>query len=136
MGNQAEMTRKILHMMGESRLWSRLRRRHFLWPAAIGIVLAVGYNAALPLVISTTDVRPTMERMLDAWSGGKSRITGEPNIRFWPNPTLTLYGATIETTDGTPAHSPGSAASPQPSAWFLRFAANRHSKTSASSSLW
>ncbi len=102
MGNQAEMTRKILHMMGESRLWSRLRRRHFLWPAAIGIVLAVGYNAALPLVISTTDVRPTMERMLDAWSGGKSRITGEPNIRFWPNPTLTLYGATIETTDGTP----------------------------------
>lgn len=102
MGNQAEMTRKILHMMGESRPWSRLRRRHFLWPAAIGIVLAVGYNAALPLVISTTDVRPTMERMLDAWSGGKSRITGEPDIRFWPNPTLTLYGATIETTDGNP----------------------------------
>lgn len=89
-------------MIRESRPWSRLRRRHFLWPAAIGIVLAVGYNAALPLVISTTDVRPTMERMLDAWSGGKSRITGEPDIRFWPNPTLTLYGATIETTDGTP----------------------------------
>lgn len=96
------MTRKILHMMGESRPWSRLRRRHFLWPAVIGIGLAVGYNAALPLVISTADVRPTMERMLDAWSGGKSRITGEPEIRFWPNPTLTLYGATIETTDGNP----------------------------------
>ncbi len=96
------MIRKILHMLGRPRLWSRLGRRHFLWPAAIGIALAVGYNAALPLVISTTDVRPTMERMLDAWSGGKSRITGEPDIRFWPNPTLTLYGATIETTDGTP----------------------------------
>ncbi len=102
MGSRAEMTRKILQMVGESRPWLRLRRRHFLWPAAVGIVLAVAYNAALPLVISTTDVRPTMERMLDAWSGGKSRITGEPDIRFWPNPTLTLSGTTIETTDGNP----------------------------------
>lgn len=95
------MTRNLLHMMRDARLRSRLSRRHFLWPAAIGVGLAVGYNAALPLLISTTDVRPTVEHMLDAWSGGKSRIDGEPEIRFWPSPTLTLRSATIETTDGT-----------------------------------
>ncbi|MEI2297938.1 AsmA family protein [Ensifer sp. MJa1] len=95
------MTRKLLHTMRASRPWSRLRRRHFLWPAAIGVGLAVAYNAALPLFISTTDVRPTVEHMLDAWSGGKSRIAGTPEISFWPEPTLTLNSATIETADGT-----------------------------------
>lgn len=95
------MIGKALHMIGDSRLWSRLRRRHFVWAATIGIGLAAGYNAALPLLVSTTDVRPTVEHMLDAWSGGKSRIAGQPEIRFWPNPTLTLRSATIEATDGT-----------------------------------
>lgn len=100
-GNQADMTRKILHTMRDLRPWSRLRRRHILWPAAIGVGLAIGYNAALPLLISTTDMRPTVERMLDAWSGGKSRLSGKPEIRFWPEPTLILPSATIETADGT-----------------------------------
>ncbi len=100
-GDQADMIRNFLHTMRDARLWSRLRRRHFLWPAALGVGLAVGYNAALPLLISTTDVRPTMEHMLDAWSGGKTRIEGKPEIRFWPHPTLTLRSATIETADGT-----------------------------------
>lgn len=100
-GNQADMTRNLLHKMRDERPWSRLRRRHVLWPAAIGISLAVGYNAVLPLLISTTDMRPNVERMLDAWSGGKSRLSGKPEIRFWPKPTLVLPSATIETTDGT-----------------------------------
>ncbi len=95
------MRRKYLHMMRDVRLLSRLRRRHFLWPAAIGVGLAAGYNAVLPLLISTTDVRPTVEHMLDAWSGGKSRIAGNPEISFWPEPTLTLRSATIETADGS-----------------------------------
>ncbi|HEV7304793.1 MAG TPA: AsmA family protein [Ensifer sp.] len=88
-------------MMRDTRPWSRLSRRHFLWPAAVGVGLAAGYNAALPLLISTTDVRPTVEHMLDAWSGGKSRIAGDPEISFWPEPTITLHAATIETADGT-----------------------------------
>jgi len=83
------MTRNFLHKMRDARLRSRLSRRHFLWAAAIGVGLAVAYNAALPLLISTADVRPTVEHMLDAWSGGKSRITGNPEISFWPEPTLT-----------------------------------------------
>ncbi|HEV7317657.1 MAG TPA: AsmA family protein [Ensifer sp.] len=95
------MTRNFLHMMRDARPWSRLSRRHFLWPAAIGVGLAAGYNAALPLLISTADVRPTVEHMLDAWSGGKSRIASDPEISFWPEPTLTLRAATIETADGT-----------------------------------
>ncbi|MGE6781163.1 AsmA family protein [Ensifer adhaerens] len=95
------MRRNFLHMMRDVRLLSRLRRRHFLWPAAIGVGLAAGYNAVLPLLISTTDVRPTVEHMLDAWSGGKSRIASNPEISFWPEPTLTLRSATIETADGS-----------------------------------
>ncbi|MGF6155436.1 AsmA protein [Ensifer sp. KUDG1] len=95
------MRRKFLHMMRDVRLLSRLKRRHFLWPAAIGVGLAAGYNAVLPLLISTTNVRPTVEHMLDAWSGGKSRIAGNPEISFWPEPMLTLRSATIETTDGS-----------------------------------
>ncbi len=31
-----------------------------------------------------------MERMLDDWSGGKSTISGEPEVRFWPEPLVTL----------------------------------------------
>lgn len=89
------MTRQILQKLRGSRLWSRLQRRHLVWSAAAGIALAIAYNAALPLIFSTTDARMTMERMLDAWSGGKSRIGGEPEIRFWPEPLLTLPAVTI-----------------------------------------
>ncbi|MBP1886004.1 AsmA family protein [Sinorhizobium mexicanum] len=96
------MTRQILQILRSSGLWSRIGRRHLVWSAAIGVALAVGYNAALPLVISTTDARATMERMLDAWSGGKSRIDGEPEIRFWPEPELTLPSATIESNEPNP----------------------------------
>ncbi len=80
----------------------RLRRRRFVWSAVVGVLLAVGYNAALPLLVSTTGVRATMERTLDSWSGGKSRINGEPELRFWPEPLLTLPSATIETTGPEP----------------------------------
>ncbi|WEX78084.1 AsmA family protein [Sinorhizobium numidicum] len=90
------MTRQILQKLRASSLRSRLRRRYFVWSAAIGVGLAIGYNVALPLLVSTTGARATMERMLDAWSGGKSRISGEPEIRFWPEPMLTLPSATIE----------------------------------------
>ncbi|MEY9167149.1 AsmA protein [Sinorhizobium fredii] len=90
------MTRLIRKISRVLRL--RLRRRHFVWSAAIGVVLAIGYNAALPLLVSTTGVRATMERTLDSWSGGKSRINGEPEIRFWPELLLTLPSATIEST--------------------------------------
>ncbi|NRP71620.1 hypothetical protein ILFOPFJJ_02508 [Ensifer psoraleae] len=96
------MTRQILHIWRSSSLRSRIGRRHLVWSAGIGIGLAIAYNAALPLVISTTDARATMERMLDGWSGGKSRIGGEPEIRFWPEPELTLSSATIETDEPTP----------------------------------
>ncbi|MEY9198485.1 AsmA family protein [Sinorhizobium sp. CCBAU 05631] len=80
----------------------RLQRRHFVWSAAGGVILALGYNAALPLLVSTTGVRAAMERTLDSWSGGKSRINGEPTVRLWPEPLLTLPSATIETRGPEP----------------------------------
>ncbi|OAP41014.1 cell envelope biogenesis protein AsmA [Sinorhizobium glycinis] len=94
------MTRPIRKISRVLRL--RLRRSHYVWSAAIGVVLAVGYNAALPLLVSTTGVRAAMERTLDGWSGGKSRIKGEPEIRFWPEPLLILPSATIESTGSEP----------------------------------
>ncbi|WFU48150.1 AsmA family protein [Sinorhizobium terangae] len=96
------MTRQFLQILRSSGLRSRIGRRHLVWSAAIGVGLAVAYNAALPLVISTSDARATMERMLDAWSGGKSRIDGEPQVRFWPEPELILPSATIETSEANP----------------------------------
>ncbi|WEX88062.1 AsmA family protein [Sinorhizobium garamanticum] len=96
------MTRQLLQILSSSGLWSRIGRRQLAWSAAIGVGLAVAYNAALPLVISTTDARATMERMLDAWSGGKSRIGGEPEVRFWPEPELILPAATIESNETNP----------------------------------
>lgn len=95
-----DMTRLIRKLSRVLRL--RLRRRHFVWSAAIGVVLAIGYNAALPLLVSTTGVRATMERTLDSWSGGKSRINGEPEVRFWPKLLLTLPSATIESIGPDP----------------------------------
>lgn len=92
-GKRTKMTTQILKASGALRQWPR--RRHLVWLAAAGIALAIGYNAALPLIVSRTDVRATMERMLDGWTGGKSRISGEPEIRFWPEPLLTFRSATI-----------------------------------------
>ncbi|MDX0849437.1 AsmA family protein [Sinorhizobium medicae] len=92
------MTRKMLHILRDSGLRSRLRPRHLVWSAAIGVALAAAYNAALPLLVSTTEARAAMERMLDDWSGGKSTISGEPEVRFWPEPLLTLPMATIVTS--------------------------------------
>lgn len=96
------MTRKMFQILRDSRLWARLRRRHLVWSAAIGIALAAAYNAALPLVVSTTEARATMERMLDDWSGGKSTISGEPEVRFWPEPLVTLPATTIVSTGPEP----------------------------------
>ncbi|WP_034852003.1 AsmA family protein [Sinorhizobium sojae] len=87
------MKRHILKASGALR--HRLRGRHVAWSAAAGVVLAIGYNAAIPLLVSTTDVRATMERMLDGWSGGKSTISGKPEIRFWPEPEVTLPSVKI-----------------------------------------
>ncbi|HXV29318.1 MAG TPA: AsmA family protein [Sinorhizobium sp.] len=96
------MTRRIHETSSNLKPGWRLRRRHLVWPPVIALVLAIGYNAALPLIVSRTDVRETMERMLDSWSGGKSRISGEPEIRFWPKPLVTLPAATIETNGPDP----------------------------------
>lgn len=101
-GKSDRMTRKMFQILRDSRLWARLRRRHLVWSAAIGIALAAAYNAALPLVVSTTEARATMERMLDDWSGGKSTISGEPEVRFWPEPLVTLPATTIVSTGPEP----------------------------------
>ncbi|MCG5474841.1 MAG: AsmA family protein, partial [Sinorhizobium fredii] len=69
-----DMTRLIRKLSRVLRL--RLRRRHLVWSAAVGVLLAIGYNATLPLLVSTSGVRATMERTLDGWSGGKSKING------------------------------------------------------------
>ena len=94
------MTRPIRKISRALRV--RLQRRHFIWSAAVGVILAIGYNVTLPLIVSTTGVRAAMERTLDNWSGGKSRIKGEPEVRFWPEPLLTLPSATIETIGPEP----------------------------------
>ncbi|MBP2235585.1 AsmA protein [Sinorhizobium kostiense] len=93
---------KTSMLKASSALRQRLSRRHLAWSAAVGVVLALGYNAALPLIVTRTDARATMERLLDSWSGGKSRISGEPQIRFWPEPLVILPSTAIMSTGAQP----------------------------------
>lgn len=94
------MKKHILRASGALR--HRLRGRHIAWSASAGVALAIGYNAAMPLLVSTTDVRATMERMLDGWSGGRSTISGKPEIRFWPELEVTLPSVKIVSSGPEP----------------------------------
>ncbi len=87
----------MFQILGDSRLWrgfagaTSFGRRHRHRPRR-------RIQCRLPLVVSTTEARAAMERMLDDWSGGKSKISGEPEVRFWPEPVVTLPATTIVST--------------------------------------
>ncbi len=85
-GKSDRMTRKMFQILRDSRLWARLRRRHLVWSAAIGIALAAAYNAALPLVVSTTEARATMSgaRRLVGREEHDQRRAGSPVLAGTP----------------------------------------------------
>lgn len=59
-------------------------------------VATILFKVALPLFVSTASVKDNMEQALSSWTGAHARIDGDPEIRFWPHPVLTLRGVTFE----------------------------------------
>lgn len=76
-----------------------LLSRTLAWLAISAFVLTVLFKVALPLFVSTASVKLNMERALSSWTGARARILGDPDIRFWPHPALTLRTVTFEGGD-------------------------------------
>lgn len=76
-----------------------LRSRWVFSAVAALIVLVLVVRALLPLLISTAAVRSSMEEALSAWTGAPATISGEPEIGFWPDPTISLHGVRIRDTE-------------------------------------
>jgi AsmA protein len=69
---------------------------------AIGLViiaLFVLFRIVAPFLISSSLVRDRMERAVEAWTGHDVTIGGAPDIRFWPEPRVTLPDVIIRETD-------------------------------------
>lgn len=72
------------------------RSRLVLFSFAGLLLLAVAVKGLLPLLVSTTAVKASMEDALSSWTGAPASIEGEPDIGFWPNPVITLHGVRIK----------------------------------------
>lgn len=81
-----------VHLLARSRL--------LLFILVALLVLFVAAKGLLPLLVSTAAVRTSMEEALSSWTGAPATIEGEPDIGFWPSPTITLHGVRIH--DGEP----------------------------------
>ncbi|MDE1159665.1 MAG: AsmA family protein [Neorhizobium sp.] len=73
--------------------------RRLIVVVAIIIAIVVLFRIVAPFLISSSLVRDRMERAVEAWTGHDVTIGGTPDIRFWPEPRITLPDVTIRETD-------------------------------------
>ncbi len=75
-----------------------------------GIILAIVvlFRVVAPFLISSSLVRDRMERAVEAWTGHDVTIGGTPDIRFWPEPRITLPDVTIRENDNANSRLLGS----------------------------
>ncbi|OHV75792.1 hypothetical protein LCM4573_14020 [Rhizobium sp. LCM 4573] len=78
-------------------LGRRVRLLLYAALAIAGILLVVQIVA--PFLISITVVRGSMERAVAEWTGHEVSIGGSPEVRFWPEPQITLSDVTITRED-------------------------------------
>ncbi|EUC00242.1 AsmA family protein [Rhizobium sp. CF080] len=71
------------------------RPRRILIGAIIALCLFSLFQIIAPFLISSTVVRESMERAVAEWTGHDVTIEGTPDIRFWPEPRITLREITI-----------------------------------------
>lgn len=91
-------------MLGTSagKLRAFLRRplgRRLMVAGGIILAIVVLFRVVAPFLISSSLVRDRMERAVEAWTGHDVTIGGTPDIRFWPEPRITLPDVTIRETD-------------------------------------
>ena len=73
--------------------------RTVAWLLVSAVVLTALFKIALPLFVSTANVKTNMEDVLSSWTGARANIAGDPQISFWPHPVLTLRNVTFEGGD-------------------------------------
>ncbi|WP_426123686.1 AsmA family protein [Pararhizobium sp. PWRC1-1] len=73
--------------------------RTVAWLLVGAVVLTALFKIALPLFVSTANVKTNMEDVLSSWTGARANIAGDPQISFWPHPVLTLRNVTFEGGD-------------------------------------
>jgi len=71
------------------------RSRRVLIGSIIALCLFSLFQIVAPFLISSTVVRESMERAVAEWTGHDVEIDGTPDIRFWPEPRITLREITI-----------------------------------------
>ncbi|MCQ1855574.1 AsmA family protein [Neorhizobium galegae] len=71
------------------------RSRRVLIGAIVALFLFSLFQLIAPFLISSTVVRESMERAVAEWTGHDVTIEGTPDIRFWPEPRITLREITI-----------------------------------------
>jgi AsmA protein len=71
------------------------RIRNLLIGALAGLGLFALFQIVAPFLISSTLVRAGMEEAVAEWTGHDVTIEGSPDIRFWPEPRITLRDITI-----------------------------------------
>lgn len=71
------------------------RSRRVLIGSIIALCLFSLFQLVAPFLISSTVVRESMERAVAEWTGHDVEIDGTPDIRFWPEPRITLREITI-----------------------------------------
>lgn len=90
-----------MHTNGFGNLLKNLRRplgrrwRRLLMTALSVLSLFALFQIVAPFLISSTAVREGMERAVAQWTGHNVTIEGQPDIRFWPEPRITLRDITI-----------------------------------------
>ncbi|TDK35059.1 AsmA family protein [Rhizobium deserti] len=71
------------------------RWRRALMVGFFALALFAAFQILAPFLISSALVRENMEKAVAQWTGHTVSIEGEPDLRFWPKPRITLKGITI-----------------------------------------
>ncbi len=71
------------------------RSRRVLIGAIVALCLFALFQVIAPFLVSSAVVRESMERAVAEWTGHDVEIEGTPDIRFWPEPRVTLRDITI-----------------------------------------
>lgn len=79
------------------------RRRMLLITSLVVLLVLTAFQIAAPFLISSSLVRESMERAVAEWTGHDVEIAGTPDIRFWPEPQITLRDITVsrQSDEGT-----------------------------------
>lgn len=76
------------------------RTRKLLVAALVILSIFTLFRITAPLLVSSNVVRESMEQAVAQWTGHDVTIAGVPEIRFWPEPRITLRDIVIRKNTG------------------------------------